>query len=210
MTDPPENTDRPHSSTPDAPGRCRLVVGLGNPGVTYRYSRHNMGFQVVDRLAHTLSITWEKSPFHALWGSGDVRRNPLAVAKPMAYMNRSGDPTRAIASHFAINTGEMLVIHDDIDLSFGRIKIKAKGGHGGHNGLRSIMDAFGSGDFMRLRIGIGRPDPGVTVTDHVLGEFNASEAGHLDELLDRATDAAITVICQGTVAGMNRYNRSVS
>ncbi len=184
-----------------------LVVGLGNPGPTYRFTRHNIGFRVADRLAESIGAAWTQSPFTALWARGGVEGRSVILAKPMAYMNLSGAPTRAIASHFAILTGEMLIIHDDIDLAFGTLKIKEKGGHGGHNGLRSIVDAFGGGAFGRLRIGIGRPEPGAGVTDHVLGPFSDTEARHLEPLMDRATDAAITVICQGTMAGMNRYNR---
>jgi PTH1 family peptidyl-tRNA hydrolase len=184
-----------------------LVVGLGNPGPTYHYTRHNIGFRVADRLAETIGAAWSQSPFTALWAQGVVGGRSVILAKPMAFMNLSGAPVRAIASHFAILTGEMLVIHDDIDLGFGTLKIKEKGGHGGHNGLRSIVDAFGGGAFGRLRIGIGRPEPGTGVTDHVLGPFSDAEARHLETLMVRAKDAAITVICQGTMAGMNRYNR---
>lgn len=195
------------ADSPHTPNRRRLIVGLGNPGTDYRFTRHNIGFHVADRLADSLGIFWKKDAFNAFWGEGVLEGTSIILAKPMAYMNRSGWPAWAIASRFAITAGEMLVIHDDIDLAFGTLKIKEKGGHGGHNGLRSMMDAFGDDAFTRVRMGIGRPDPGKEVTEHVLGPFSDRESEQLDEIIDRGKDAAVTVICQGTMAGMNRYNR---
>ncbi|MFZ7125942.1 MAG: aminoacyl-tRNA hydrolase [Desulfobacterales bacterium] len=185
-----------------------LVVGLGNPGPTYRFTRHNIGFRVVEHLAEIKGIRWIQSPFEAQCAKGCIEGHTVVLAKPMAFMNRSGPPVRSLITHLGITASEMIVVHDDIDLAFGILKIKAKGGHGGHNGLRSITDAIGDDAYTRVRIGIGRPEPGQEVTGHVLGPFRESETERLDEILDRAADAVIAVIRQGTMAGMNQFNRN--
>ena len=123
-------------------------------------------------------------------------------------MNRSGPPVLRLLSYCGISSKDVLIIHDDIDLAYGRLKIKEKGGHGGHNGLKSVMDALGSGEFARLRIGIGRPARGSDVIDHVLGPFSKAENEMLDTVLARASDAAVTVLCHGAKVGMNKFNSS--
>ncbi len=185
----------------------RLIAGLGNPGPDYRDTRHNVGFRVADRLAGTFGLSWRPSPFDAEWASGFCDGIPVILAKPMTFMNRSGGPLGAIAARYEIPPGDVLVVHDDIDLAFGTIKIKAKGGHGGHNGLRSIIDALADDAFARLRVGIGRPEAGLPVTDHVLGPFDAQEREALESVLERAREAAIVIVREGTTVGMNRYNR---
>jgi PTH1 family peptidyl-tRNA hydrolase len=125
----------------------------------------------------------------------------------MAFMNRSGPPVQKLAHYYQIQCEDMLVIHDDIDLAYGRLKIKEKGGHGGHNGIRSLMDAFGGGDFVRLRIGVGRSEFGQSVTNHVLGRFSAQHAEFLNRIISAGRDAVVTVLCKGTKAGMNLFNR---
>lgn len=187
--------------------RLRLVVGLGNPGNTYQNTRHNAGFMVADQIAQDFNIALEKTKFDAVYGRGFIEDIDVLLVKPMAFMNRSGPPLQKLAHYFRIRGEDMLVIHDDIDLAFGRIKIKEKGGHGGHNGLKSVMDALGSGDFIRLRIGIGRPARGGDVIDHVLGPFSNWEKEMLNTVLARASDAAATVFCHGAKAGMNRFHR---
>ncbi len=187
-------------------GRLRLVVGLGNPGTAYQETRHNTGFMVLDKIAETLSIPLNKKKFDVVFGRGTVQDIEVILAKPMAYMNRSGPPIRNLSNYFRISSEDMVVIHDDIDLAFGRLKIKEKGGHGGHKGVDSIMDAFDGGDFVRLRVGVGRSGPEIGVTDHVLGKFSTEEKEVLDRLLIRARDAVIAVLCEGTKYGMNRFN----
>ncbi len=130
----------------------------------------------------------------------------VILLKPMAYMNRSGPPISRTANFFQIDLGHLLVIHDDIDMGYGKIKIKAKGGHGGHNGLRSIIDAVGSGDFPRMKIGIGRPEGPVDVSDYVLGNFTAQERRGLEPILDKAAEAVTTILMHGVNEGMNRFN----
>jgi PTH1 family peptidyl-tRNA hydrolase len=186
--------------------RLRLIVGLGNPGKAYRQTRHNAGFILLDKLAETYTIEVDRQKFKTVYGRGRIENIEALLVKPQAYMNRSGPPVRQLADYLRISVRDMLVIHDDIDLAFGRIKIKKKGGHGGHNGLRSLMDAFGSGEFTRLRIGIGRSEQPRSVTDHVLGEYSISETGHLDRIITSAQDAVVTILTRGITEAMNRFN----
>ncbi len=187
--------------------KLRLVVGLGNPGVRYRKTRHNVGFMAVDSIAQQFGIALDREKFGVVFGRGSVERVTVVLAKPVAFMNRSGPPVQQLAHYYRIPCEDMLVIHDDIDLAFGKLKIKKKGGHGGHNGVRSLMDAFGGGDFVRLRIGVGRSEAGISVTDHVLGKFSAEQAKILDRIISSARDAVVTVLCEGTQVGMNVFNR---
>ena len=186
--------------------RLRLVVGLGNPGEAYAKTRHNAGFMVVDKISDVFSIALEKQKFDARFGIGSVNDEKIVLAKPMAYMNRSGPQVQKIAGYFRILCEDMLVVHDDIDLAFGRLKIKEKGGDGGHRGVRSIIDAFGGGDFTRLRIGVGRPDAEKGASDYVLGKFSLEERKVLSQIITSAKDAIVTILCKGTKEGMNRFN----
>jgi PTH1 family peptidyl-tRNA hydrolase len=186
--------------------RLRLVVGLGNPGKTYSKTRHNAGFMVVDKISDDFSIALEKRKFDARFGIGVVNDVKIVLAKPMAYMNRSGPQIQKIAGYFRILCEDILVVHDDIDLVFGRLKIKEKGGDGGHRGVRSIIDAFGGGDFTRLRIGVGRPDAERGASDYVLGKFSLEESKVLSQIITTAKDAIVTILCKGTKEGMNRFN----
>jgi PTH1 family peptidyl-tRNA hydrolase len=189
----------------------RLVVGLGNPGEEYRNTRHNIGFMAVDHIAEAFSISLSKKKFNLIYGMGSVEGVPVVIAKPQSYMNLSGLPTRRIADYYRIPGRDILVIHDDIDLAFQRIRIKTKGGDGGHRGVRSVMDALGGGEFARVRIGVVR---GLNATgerndavDHVLGRFGAEETRLVTQLIAQVRDAVVTILREGIVMGMNRYNR---
>ena len=186
--------------------RLRLVVGLGNPGRVYSGTRHNAGFMVADKLAKGFSIALSKRKFNAQYGTGSIDGVEVVLAKPMGFMNRSGPPVQQIAGYFRISSEDILVVHDDIDLEFGRLKIKEKGGDGGHKGVRSIIDAFGGGDFVRLRIGVGRPDAENGAADYVLDNFAFEEKKVLSRLIASARDAVVTILCKGTKEGMNRFN----
>jgi len=184
-----------------------LLTGLGNPGDAYRMTRHNIGFMVLDDIAGTYDIALnKKSRFNAEYGQGVIEGTKVILAKPMAYMNRSGPCVQKIAGYFNIARNDVLVIYDDIDINFGILKIKEKGGHGGHKGLKSLIEVFNGGDFIRLRTGVGRPEPGINVTDHVLGRFNADEKVIMDKIVTRAREAVVTVLCKGTKHGMNMFN----
>ncbi len=184
-----------------------MVVGLGNPGKPYEITRHNTGFMVADKLAEDYAIDFNKNKFNAIFGRGKIEQIDVILVKPQSYMNRSGAPVKNIANFFRILCRDMLIIHDDIDLAFGKLKIKEKGGDGGHKGIRSIMDAFGGGDFNRLRVGIGRSEAGGDVIDHVLGRFSPEETAMLEKIISCARDAAVTVLCKGAKEGMNRFNK---
>jgi len=187
--------------------RFRLIVGLGNPGEAYRLTRHNIGFMVVDRLAYRHRILVDKRRLKAVFGLGRVDGRPVILAKPMTFMNLSGPAVRNLAHFFHLDAKDLLVIHDDIDLVFGKIKIKQKGGDGGHNGLKSLIEAFGSGVFARVRIGIGRPDTKVEVKGYVLNRFDAQQEAVLDEVITMAQDAVETILLKGLTEGMNRFSR---
>ena len=183
-----------------------MVIGLGNPGAQYRNTRHNAGFMVVDKIALDFNISVINTKFDLIYGRGYVKDSEILLAKPMAFMNRSGPPVQKLAHYYRIQCEDMLVIHDDIDLAYGRIKIKEKGGHGGHNGIRSLMEAFGTGDFIRLRIGVGRSENGNNVTGHVLSRFSAAQLKLLERIIAGAQDAVVTILSQGTKVGMNLFN----
>lgn len=187
--------------------RFRLIVGLGNPGEAYRLTRHNIGFMVVDRLAHRHRILVQKRRFGAVFGLGRVDGRSVILAKPMTFMNMSGAAVQNLAHFFNLDTQDLLVIHDDIDLVFGKIKIKQKGGDGGHNGLKSLIAAFDSGVFARVRIGIGRPDAKQEVKGYVLSRFDSRQETVLDEVISTAQDAVETIVLKGLTEGMNRFSR---
>lgn len=183
-----------------------LIAGLGNPDNQYEHTRHNIGFMVADRISQKLGILVDRDKFRLLYGKGKTGLHIIFIAKPMAYMNLSGPPLQKLSAYFNIEPECMLVIHDDIDIESGKIKIKAKGGHGGHNGVRSIIEAFGCGDFPRIRIGIGRPDGEKSVTGHVLGTIRGDEKLIYSQAIETAADAAAAIIDSGIAHAMNRFN----
>ena len=185
-----------------------LVAGLGNPGAEYANTRHNAGFMVIDTLAASYKIAVERTKFNVNYGRGRIEGAEVLLAKPQAYMNLSGPPLRQLADYFRIQREALIVIHDDIDLAFERLKIKEKGGDGGHKGIKSMIEAFGGNQFVRLRVGVGRSGPGGDVVGHVLGRFGPEELSSLDTKLRRAAEAIVTILSKGTKEGMNRYNQS--
>jgi PTH1 family peptidyl-tRNA hydrolase len=186
--------------------RIWLIAGLGNPGAAYRNTRHNLGFKVLEKVAVAFSIQLDKTKFQTRYGRGMIEGVEAILVQPLAFMNNSGPPVRSLADYYKIPGRDMLVIHDDLDLSFGRLKIKEKGGHGGHNGLKSLMSAFGGGDFARLRIGIGRPVDERSATDHVLSRYTMEETEVLNQILERAQKAVEAILTDGLTVGMNRFN----
>ena len=189
------------------PPQIKLIVGLGNPGPDYRNTRHNLGFMVVDRLVRKFNARPGDPEPGIEVSRGAIADRSIILLKPQRYMNRSGPPVDAFLQKFCISLREILVIHDDIDLEFGRLKIKKKGGDGGHKGIRSMMDALKAGDFTRLRLGMGRSETDEDVVDHVLGQFDDRELEHLEAFIDRASEAAVTVLKHGVNTAMNRFNR---
>ena len=188
--------------------RLRMVIGLGNPGEAYSRTRHNTGFMVLDALADAYTIPLSKTKYDTVFGRGTIEGMDVLLAKPMAYMNRSGFPVQRLAHYFRILHEDLLVVHDDIDLAIGRLKIKEKGGDAGHKGIRSMMNAFGGGDFTRLRVGIGRSESDTSVSDHVLGTFRIEEEEIMNIIIKRAEDAVVTTLSKGIAEGMNRFNNT--
>ena len=181
----------------------RLVAGLGNPGAEYAATRHNIGFMCVDLVAQQLGATWEKS---GKWDAMSAKHNDVLFVKPMSYMNRSGHSLFALAQFFKIAAQEILVVSDDFSLPLGRLRIRASGGPGGHNGLESIIVQFGTEEIPRLRIGIGTA-PAEGATDYVLGQFFEEERPLVRSTIDRAVEAVKCAIDKGIVSAMNNFNK---
>lgn len=188
---------------PGAPER--LLVGLGNPGARYALTRHNLGFRVVELLARR----WGAGAWHPACESLVVETQVAGLgvwlAKPQTYMNRSGSAARQLARQSGVEIGRIVVVHDDLDLPLGRLRIRVRGGHGGHNGLRSVIESLGTTEFVRLKLGIGRPPEGVGVVDHVLTPFLQQEEAALPEFLARAVEAVESIIVEGPEGAMNLF-----
>ena len=182
-----------------------LIVGLGNPGVEYARSRHNVGFLVVDELARRRDQPIKRRRWECLYGEGTLGGEPITLIKPLAFMNDSGRPVKAWLEKRSVLPERLVVIHDDLDLAFGRIKVLARGGHGGHRGVAIIQEEIETGAFPRVRVGIGRPDKGDEV-EFVLTPFDESEARALPELVSRAADAVEEIVERGVASAMNRFN----
>ena len=183
--------------------RIRCVAGLGNPGPEYTGTRHNIGFMVIDQLAAQLGLAWEKS---TRWDALTSKKVDLVLAKPVSFMNRSGYPLVAIAQFYKIAPSEMLVVLDDLALPLGRIRIRAGGGTGGHNGLDSVIMQFGTEEIPRLRIGIGAA-PTAGSVDYVLGRFFEEERALVNSAIERSVQAIKCAVDNGVVAAMNTFNK---
>ncbi len=184
-----------------------IIVGLGNPGLHYQGSRHNIGFMVVDRLAENYHITISTRRFNSIYGKGLVDSQEIIVVKPMTFMNRSGEALIKITQFFQIQLTNLIVIHDDIDLPFGMLRFKQRGGDGGHLGVRSIIESMGRDNFLRLKVGVGRPPKGIDPAEYVLSMFDEIERSRLNELLDRAAKALKVLLLEGLQIAMNRFHR---
>lgn len=181
----------------------RLVAGLGNPGAEYAHTRHNIGFMIVDFLAHETGTVWEKS---GKWDAATGKSGNALLVKPATYMNRSGHPLFAIAQFFKITAQEILIVLDDFSLSLGRLRIRQSGGPGGHNGLESIIVQFGTEEIPRLRVGIG-PVPAEGATDYVLSNFFEEQKPLVRSTIARAAEAVKCAIDKGLVSAMNTFNK---
>ncbi|QDG50089.1 aminoacyl-tRNA hydrolase [Persicimonas caeni] len=182
-----------------------LIAGLGNPGSKYARTRHNIGFMALDRLAERHRIALGSEKFDSRFDTGRVGGEMVVLLEPQTYMNRSGKAVQAAASFYDLSPDQIIVVHDEIDLPLGSIRIKRGGGHGGHNGLRDIVNRLSSKDFIRVRLGVGRPEHG-DVTNHVLGAFDRDEQDDVAEVIETACDAVETIISDGVNTAQNRYN----
>ena len=187
----------------------KLIVGLGNPGVEYSYSRHNIGFLVLDALARMADIEISRGKFDSYLGRGMISGDPVILAKPQTFMNLSGVAVGKLARYFGIGAEEILVVHDDMDFPAGDVRIKMGGGAGGHKGLLSIIDHLGGADFARIRVGIGRPPAGEMAEGYVLERFSESEMETVTHAIESACDALFEVVSSGVQAAMNKCNTRI-
>jgi PTH1 family peptidyl-tRNA hydrolase len=183
-----------------------LIVGLGNPGQKYQKTRHNMGFLALQALARRHQISPEKRKFNSHYGLGEILKEKVILLTPLTYMNLSGLAVASFLHYFQISSTSLIVIHDDLDLPWTRMKITNQGGAAGHKGLLSIIDQIQTREFIRIRLGIGRPPERIPAESYVLEPFSAQERKELPLLLDQSSDAVEVVIEQGITAAMNRFN----
>lgn len=183
-----------------------VIVGLGNPGNKYAGTRHNIGFEVIDRLAdrHSARMGPGKGPFHI--GNFHHHGAKVILAKPTTYMNRSGEAVVQLLNWYKLDPSQCLVCYDDLNLSIGSIRLRPKGSAGGHNGIKDIIHKLGTDQFPRLRVGIGDDFRDGNQVDYVLSKFSNSELTTMDEVLDRACDAALTFVDEGIDTAMNDFN----
>jgi PTH1 family peptidyl-tRNA hydrolase len=182
-----------------------LVVGLGNPGRRYAQTRHNVGFKVIENLQDRWQIRGESAQLGALVGSGLIANTRATLVRPQKFMNRSGHPVVSIAGYYKLGEEDVIVVHDDVDVPFGQVRVKRGGGHGGHNGLRDIIKHLGR-DYLRVRVGVGRPPEGWDTADYVLGKWAAPEQGEISHIVDRASNAVEAVLRDGLDSAMNQFN----
>jgi peptidyl-tRNA hydrolase, PTH1 family len=183
-----------------------LVAGLGNPGPQYARNRHNVGFGVADLLAARAAITFKRDRSRAQVAIGRLAGIPVVLAKPMTFMNASGRPVASLRGFYKLPAERIVVVHDELDIPFGSVRLKLGGGDNGHNGLRSVTAALGSRDYYRIRIGIGRPPGRMDAADFVLADFSAVERADLPEIVDRSADAVEALILQGLAAAQNEFH----
>ena len=188
-----------------------LIVGLGNPGKEYEKTRHNCGFRAIDILAQKLGCKVDKAKFQGLYGQANYGGRKLLLLKPMTYMNLSGRSVLQLSAYFHVPPQRIIVMFDDISLEPGRLRVRADGSAGGHNGIKSIISEVGSQDFPRVKIGVGcKAHPEQDLADHVLSTFSALEEKALQPALERAADAALSIIDKGVPETANRFNGSKS
>lgn len=188
-----------------APLAERLIVGLGNPGEEYCRSRHNVGFMVVERLAGRWRLPWQVPRNRSRLATGEVAGAQVALLEPLTYMNLTGHSVARVLRELGLSPEQAMVVHDDVDLPLGRLRLRRAGSAGGHRGVQSTIDLLGTAEFARLRVGVGRPLDG-DVRQYVLAPFAPEEREELDQVLERAASALECWLAEGMEAAMNRYN----
>lgn len=195
----------------------KLVVGLGNPGSQYASTRHNVGFRIVERFARSHGIALDADRYAGRFGRGSVARaagecTDVGVLLPERFMNRSGEVVEEVLRSLPVEDpgDDVIVVFDDLDLPFGRLRVRASGGSAGHRGLANVIECLGSERFPRLRFGIGRPPDGGETTDYVLTDFSEAESAGLDDCMGDAVAALDMILSEGVVPAMNRFNRQES
>jgi len=182
-----------------------VIAGLGNPGPQYQWTRHNAGFLFLDRIAHLENVSISRKTFSGLVGEWNFRDNRLILLKPQTFMNLSGKSIMQALQFHKLPLSQLIVVHDELDLPYGSVRFKQGGGHGGHNGLRSIQEQLGKGDFLRLRVGIGRPPHGDTV-NYVLGNIPPDQMETLPKVLDGGLDMLEMMLSEGVPKAMSLFN----
>jgi len=185
----------------------RLLVGLGNPGPKYERTRHNVGFRVAEDAARKLGVALDQTRWNAVVGQGRAAGGSVSVLLPQTYMNASGESVGHAARFWKVEPGSLVVVHDDMDLEFGRLQVKVGGGDGGHNGLKSLRQHLGTADYARVRFGVGRPPPAWEGADWVLAKFSSEEEEQLKVLVPQAAEAAVAALLGGPLLAMNRFNK---
>jgi len=183
-----------------------LVVGLGNPGPEYAGTRHNAGQMVADLLAERMGARFKAHRTRNEIAEGRLAGVPVTLAKPRTYMNLSGGPVAALSAFYKIPAERIVVVHDELDIPFGAVRLKAGGGDNGHNGLRSVTQALGTNEYIRVRVGIGRPPGRMDAATYVLRDFSAAERKELPLIIDRSADAVETVLSKGLAAAQNTFH----
>jgi PTH1 family peptidyl-tRNA hydrolase len=186
----------------------KLIIGLGNPGREYRDTRHNVGFLVVDEIVRRHQLTWSMAPSQVpdAFVAKKYGVQPFMLAKPLTFMNLSGNAVSALANYYDVPLGDLLVVYDEADLPFGRLRARARGSAGGHNGIKSIIERLGTSEFSRLRLGVGRSETRRSLAGHVLSTFESGERAELDSFIARAADAAEMFAAENIGMVMNTYN----
>ncbi len=185
----------------------KLIVGLGNPGRKYAKHRHNIGFMVVDALAHANGFALSKNMFQAKTGQGNIAQEKVMMVKPQTYMNRSGYAVVSLLGYYKCTSADLIVVHDDIDLDLGRIKFSVAAGHGGHNGVRSIVEEIDSNKFIRVRLGVGRPENNIIEpADYVLHKFETQEQDQAEEMISQACKAVEELIEKDLAFVQQKYH----
>jgi peptidyl-tRNA hydrolase, PTH1 family len=183
-----------------------LILGLGNPGRRYQFTRHNIGFMVLEKIAAQWEVDLKQKSFDALWNRGKIAGINVLLAMPQTYMNLSGNAARRLLAYFKMDISNLIVIHDDLDLPFGKLRLKTGGGDAGHKGLKSITTCLGSADFMRIRMGIGKPSDRTPVEDYVLQRFDSGETDLLQQIVQLASEAATEIVLSGMQTAMVKYH----
>lgn len=184
----------------------KVVVGLGNPGSRYTGTRHNVGFAIIDLLAKGPAVSRFQNRFEAELAESHEGTHKVLLVKPQTFMNVSGRSVRQIVDFYQLPVSDLLVLSDDINLPLGKLRMRARGSHGGHNGLRDIQNHLGTSEYARLRVGVGAPEPGAAI-DHVLGRFSPTDRAIMDDAVAQAAQAVLVWLERGTEECMNQYNR---
>lgn len=181
-----------------------LIVGLGNPGREYEHTRHNIGFDAIDKISSRYNIDLNRTKFKGMYGEGVLNGEKVILLKPLTYMNLSGESVGEIASFYKIRNENIIVIYDDVDLEVGRIRIRKKGSSGGHNGIKSILYHLGNEEFTRIKLGVGKAER--DMVSHVLGKFHVEDREKIEGVLNCTVDIVDSIIKDGADSAMNKYN----